>query len=283
MEEMGIDVTQRYQTINDIEPVVIIEPDDPDEEGDILSVSYRPPKTQLPQGIITPFCGNGDCEPEYGENCVSYPQDCWPCCGDGSCRGGESCCDCPEDCGECDPSPTPSPTTTPPPPTTPPPDPCPCADDLDVKKLLNDIELQKEMMQAEIEFMDENIKEYEEEKRKYEEQAERWAKNFNKHFSPDSLEWWISTLGGPIVSAFNWLRGKDVTVKDTIENTLLVKALTLDSFTVLYAYNKMRANDIEMQINKHIGFLHYHGDLCEGYTKELLRRCPCALEGEEQS
>ena len=56
------------------------------------------PKRGITGSIDSPFCGNGKCEPEYGENCSSCPKDCYPCCGDGSCRGDETCDTCPQDC-----------------------------------------------------------------------------------------------------------------------------------------------------------------------------------------
>lgn len=58
-----------------------------------------------------PRCGNGVCEPEYGETWESCPEDCdKPAvehCGNGECEPelGENCMTCPEDCGECPPEP----------------------------------------------------------------------------------------------------------------------------------------------------------------------------------
>eukprot|EP00026_Physarum_polycephalum_P000363 Phypoly_transcript_00363.p1 GENE.Phypoly_transcript_00363~~Phypoly_transcript_00363.p1 ORF type:complete len:599 (+),score=58.14 Phypoly_transcript_00363:3228-5024(+) len=52
----------------------------------------------------TPLCGNKNCEPELGEDCVSCPLDCSaPCgkCGDNFCDSGELCGTCPDDCGTC--------------------------------------------------------------------------------------------------------------------------------------------------------------------------------------
>eukprot|EP00026_Physarum_polycephalum_P001232 Phypoly_transcript_01233.p1 GENE.Phypoly_transcript_01233~~Phypoly_transcript_01233.p1 ORF type:complete len:1169 (+),score=148.62 Phypoly_transcript_01233:270-3509(+) len=54
------------------------------------------------------LCGNGRCEPEHGEQCVTCPLDCLPpCghCGDGHCDSQvESCTSCNEDCGTCNPT-----------------------------------------------------------------------------------------------------------------------------------------------------------------------------------
>jgi len=49
-------------------------------------------------------CGNGQCEPQYGEDCTTCPADCGTCdtiCGDGNCDATESCVTCETDCGEC--------------------------------------------------------------------------------------------------------------------------------------------------------------------------------------
>jgi len=52
-----------------------------------------------------PACGNGICEPSYGENCHSCPADCIGGfhdgsgeCGNGFCEAGENCLSCPSDC-----------------------------------------------------------------------------------------------------------------------------------------------------------------------------------------
>lgn len=56
-----------------------------------------------------PHCGNGICEPEYGETWENCPSDCEKPpeehCGNGICEPdkGENCMTCPEDCGECPP------------------------------------------------------------------------------------------------------------------------------------------------------------------------------------
>ncbi len=89
--------TVRYETINDIKPVIVVEPENPEREGAIMPLPYLP-KRGITGSIDSPFCGNGKCEPEYGENCSSCPKDCYPCCGDGSCRGNETCDTCPQDC-----------------------------------------------------------------------------------------------------------------------------------------------------------------------------------------
>jgi hypothetical protein len=48
-------------------------------------------------------CGNGICEPDYGEDCGLCEVDCGPCCGNGVCEPGrgEDCGSCSTDCGEC--------------------------------------------------------------------------------------------------------------------------------------------------------------------------------------
>lgn len=48
-------------------------------------------------------CGNGMCEPDYGEDCATCEDDCGPCCGNGTCEPdrGETCDTCPDDCGAC--------------------------------------------------------------------------------------------------------------------------------------------------------------------------------------
>ena len=76
--------------------MVVIEPENP-EGGTIMPLPYLP-KQGITGSIDSPFCGNRKCEPEYGENCSSCPKDCYPCCGDGSCRGDETCDTCPQDC-----------------------------------------------------------------------------------------------------------------------------------------------------------------------------------------
>jgi hypothetical protein len=56
-----------------------------------------------------PHCGNGICEPEYGETWETCPGDCdkpeEEHCGNGICEPelGENCMTCPEDCGDCPP------------------------------------------------------------------------------------------------------------------------------------------------------------------------------------
>jgi predicted RNA-binding protein with TRAM domain len=48
-------------------------------------------------------CGNGTCEPDYGEDCGTCEDDCGACCGNGTCEPGrdETCDTCPDDCGAC--------------------------------------------------------------------------------------------------------------------------------------------------------------------------------------
>lgn len=48
-------------------------------------------------------CGNGTCQPEYGEDCGTCAADCGPCCGNGLCEAGrnEDCASCAQDCGQC--------------------------------------------------------------------------------------------------------------------------------------------------------------------------------------
>jgi hypothetical protein len=48
-------------------------------------------------------CGNGICEPDYGEDCGLCEADCGPCCGNGVCEPGrnEDCGTCEADCGAC--------------------------------------------------------------------------------------------------------------------------------------------------------------------------------------
>ncbi len=49
-------------------------------------------------------CGNGSCEPAFGEDCEACAADCGVCppkCGNGACDPGESCKDCSLDCGPC--------------------------------------------------------------------------------------------------------------------------------------------------------------------------------------
>ncbi len=54
-------------------------------------------------------CGNGKCEPTFGETCAAAhcPEDCQAfcgkptTCGDGQCSAGEQCLSCPEECGAC--------------------------------------------------------------------------------------------------------------------------------------------------------------------------------------
>jgi len=57
-----------------------------------------------------PICGDGICEPEYGESYETCPGDCPPNdhCGNGVCEPslGENCATCPDDCGGCPPEPT---------------------------------------------------------------------------------------------------------------------------------------------------------------------------------
>ncbi len=50
-----------------------------------------------------PFCGDGVCAAEDGEDCESCSDDCGACpsCGDGACNGSESCLSCQSDCGRC--------------------------------------------------------------------------------------------------------------------------------------------------------------------------------------
>lgn len=50
-----------------------------------------------------PFCGDGVCAAEDGEDCESCSDDCGACpsCGDGACNGAESCWSCNTDCGLC--------------------------------------------------------------------------------------------------------------------------------------------------------------------------------------
>ncbi len=143
---------------------------------------------------------------------------------------------------------------------------------------MEDIDTQKYLIDAEEEFISKHMEEYENKKKKYEKDAKKWAGNFNKNFSPDNVEWWISTLAGPVLSAIKKLGGAEVDPKEILQDTLLTKFLTLDAYATLYAYNKIKANGIEIQINKHIKLLHYHGDLAEKYTKELLETCSCALK-----
>jgi len=63
------------------------------------------------EDVPEPRCGNGICEPEYGETWETCPEDCdepeEDHCGDGICEPekGENCMTCPEDCGECPPEP----------------------------------------------------------------------------------------------------------------------------------------------------------------------------------
>ncbi|MBI4175813.1 MAG: LamG domain-containing protein [Candidatus Aenigmarchaeota archaeon] len=51
-------------------------------------------------------CGDGICDPLFGETCASCFADCQsecplPICGDGQCNGGETCSTCSTDCGAC--------------------------------------------------------------------------------------------------------------------------------------------------------------------------------------
>lgn len=48
-------------------------------------------------------CGNGECQPEYFEDCVSCESDCGACCGNDECepRYAEYCATCESDCGGC--------------------------------------------------------------------------------------------------------------------------------------------------------------------------------------
>ena len=54
--------------------------------------------------VYHPWCGDGQCEADLGENCNNCPVDCGLCCGDGTCEPayGENCDTCPSDCScEC--------------------------------------------------------------------------------------------------------------------------------------------------------------------------------------
>ena len=51
----------------------------------------------------TVFCGDGICDPKYGENAISCPADCLPICGNGICEPGEDRFICPKDC-KCNPN-----------------------------------------------------------------------------------------------------------------------------------------------------------------------------------
>jgi len=61
-------------------------------------------QTQKTQTTASKACGNGVCEPNHRENCLSCPGDCiggifkGTYCGDGICQYKENCVNCPEDC-----------------------------------------------------------------------------------------------------------------------------------------------------------------------------------------
>ncbi len=63
-------------------------------------------QTCTPSGqckIVTPLCGDGNCQAFLQEDCDSCPADCGKCCGNGVCEGKflETCSTCPSDCGKC--------------------------------------------------------------------------------------------------------------------------------------------------------------------------------------
>jgi hypothetical protein len=72
---------------------------------------YRPPDCRGGDGPGPgpgSYCGDGKCEPDINETCITCPQDCGPCvpiCGDGKCEPPEDCETCPQDCGPCLPPP----------------------------------------------------------------------------------------------------------------------------------------------------------------------------------
>ena len=51
--------------------------------------------------LVSPKCGNGYCDPHFGETCATCPSDCGSCCGNGECDNSETAASCCQDCGDC--------------------------------------------------------------------------------------------------------------------------------------------------------------------------------------
>ena len=162
------------------------------------------------------------------------------------------------------------------------PEDCLCKDREDVKKLLDALEVQEDLIQQGEKLIEEKKKDLKKEK----EDLEYWKYHFIAEFKPDSSRWWISLIGGGILlSIHDGFKGGTFSIKDCgksfVYGSIYMKLGLLDAYTFAYGYNTVEINQIQNTIQHQMQIKEWHQKKAEKIRAQLREKCPCVLEAIE--